>query len=203
MIEPLFDNDKARWGTRHAATPKLSTASIRRCSCRSPDRLSRRAGMAAISRGAMTSATLPSRKGLIVGIGGVDLPRGYRTVAAEQLAGHRAGQRGVGACRETCVLQARAPSGVVVAATSQVPGVARLGECAVLRPAPASMRADRNGGSAGPGTARGAGPVPGRSSRDRTGGLGVEPDDVAVAGVVEPGRHVVVVHVAGVRASAV
>jgi hypothetical protein len=57
MIELLFGNDKAPGRTRRAATPKLPNASIRRCTSRSPDRLSRRAEMATISRAAMTSAT--------------------------------------------------------------------------------------------------------------------------------------------------
>ncbi len=43
MIELLFGNDKAPGRTRRAATPKLSSASVRRCTCRSPDRLSRHA----------------------------------------------------------------------------------------------------------------------------------------------------------------
>jgi hypothetical protein len=69
MIELLFGNDKASGGTRRAATPQLSNASVRRCTCRSPDRLSRRAAMAAISRGAMTSATVAVHaQGPIVGI---------------------------------------------------------------------------------------------------------------------------------------
>ena len=105
MIELLFDNDKARRRTRHAATPKLSTASIRRCSCRSPDRLGRRAGMAAISRGAMTSARLPSRKGLIVGIGRLRRGSAEKILhhSREAAGGLPSGPRGVGGVpRQVC-----------------------------------------------------------------------------------------------------
>ena len=51
---------------------------------------------------------------------------------------NRAGRRFASPAPRTS--ESRAPSGVVVAATSQGPGAARPGECAVLRPAPASMR---------------------------------------------------------------
>ena len=59
--------------------------------------------MAAISRGAMTSATLPPRKGLIVGIGrqcgsAEWIPHHSRGAAG----GSPSGPRGVGACRDTC-----------------------------------------------------------------------------------------------------
>jgi hypothetical protein len=194
MIEHLFDKGTARRRTRHAATRRLSNASIRRCSIRSPDRLSRRAVMAAISRGAMTSATLQSRKGLIVAIG--------RQCGSAEWIPHRglgaaggspSGPRGIGTCRDRCVPQARAPSGVVVAATRQVWGAVarrsvpcfgrRLRACrmtvTVAKRVPALLE-ELEG-------------VPGRSSRDRSGGLGVVSDDVAVAGcVVEPVRHLVV-----------
>ena len=136
--------------------------------------------------------------------GSVDPRSGYRTVAAEQLAGQRAGQRGVGACRETCVPQARAPSGVVVAATSQGPGAgAPGGTCR------ASAGACKHAGMTAPVDQR----VPALLEE-----LDRYPDDRAEIvraawawnlmtsrwpGVVEPARHVVVVHAAGVRASAV
>jgi hypothetical protein len=158
MIEPLFDKDKARRRTRHAATRKLSNASIRRCTVRSPDRLSRRAGMAAISRGAITSATLPSRKGLIVGIGrqcgsAEWIPHRSRGAAG----GSPSGPRGVGACRHTCVPHARAPSGVVVAATRQGPGAVPRRNVPCIGRRQQACGDNRNGGSAGPGTAQGAG----------------------------------------------
>ena len=56
---------------------------------------------------------------MLASVGSVDLPSGYRT--AEQLAVTERATR-CRACRHTCVPQARAPSGVVVAARRQVSG---------------------------------------------------------------------------------